>query len=731
MRLSKLELTGFKSFAKPTTLSFGASITAIVGPNGSGKSNIAEAFRFALGEQSMKTLRGKRGEDLIFAGTPSVSRANRAQVALAFDNAGGEFGDLAFPEVSVSRAVFRDGANEYGMNGSQVRLKDIQELLAKANIGETGHHIISQGEADRILSAHPRERRAMLEEALGLRIYHFRKEEALRKLEKTEENLREVSRVRRELAPHLRFLEKQVEKAERAKSLREELVALYREYLAREDAYIAAERARITAALEEPERERALLAKEERARKDAPTAATPALDALTRAEAALSAARSAYEDARSAVARAEGALEALEAPREEGPSSARVPFSDLESLRSELLRYEDDASRARDEEGLRKVVAVALRAVRGFIDRYHARAEGGVDQDAAAMRTLHERIERLRGELVEKKRAVEACDGAVAAARAEIAEEGRRAREEDREFYARKTRLVELEAAIARLSGLRDTLEEVARELEREHAEALAVCGSAAVSYEKRPYEEEPRRAQEERKLALTRVKIRLEESGALGEDVLKEFEETAAREAYLAREVEDLERSAESLKGLAKELDRELSLGFAEGLGKINAAFRQFFVAMFGGGTAALTEVSISRRARGEDEDGEEGEEDAERGIEISVSIPKKRVSGLIALSGGERALTSIALIFAMSQVNPPPFLILDETDAALDEANSRRYGDMIEELAKKSQLIVITHNRETMSRASILYGVTMGADGVSRLLSVRFEEAAAVAKR
>jgi chromosome segregation protein len=98
--------------------------------------------------------------------------------------------------------------------------------------------------------------------------------------------------------------------------------------------------------------------------------------------------------------------------------------------------------------------------------------------------------------------------------------------------------------------------------------------------------------------------------------------------------------------------------------------------------------------------------------------------------LSGGERALTSIALIFAMSQVNPPPFLILDETDAALDEANSRRYGDMIENLAKKSQLILITHNRETMSHAGVLYGVTMGNAGVSKLLSVDFEEAAAVVK-
>lgn len=98
--------------------------------------------------------------------------------------------------------------------------------------------------------------------------------------------------------------------------------------------------------------------------------------------------------------------------------------------------------------------------------------------------------------------------------------------------------------------------------------------------------------------------------------------------------------------------------------------------------------------------------------------------------LSGGERALTSIALIFAVSQVNPPPFLVLDETDAALDEANSKKYGDMVATLAKYSQLIVITHNRETMSRAGIIYGVTMGSDAISKLLSIKFEEAEAMAK-
>jgi chromosome segregation protein len=111
-------------------------------------------------------------------------------------------------------------------------------------------------------------------------------------------------------------------------------------------------------------------------------------------------------------------------------------------------------------------------------------------------------------------------------------------------------------------------------------------------------------------------------------------------------------------------------------------------------------------------------------------VNLPRKKIKGLEMLSGGERALTSIALLFAMSQVNPPPFIILDETDAALDEANSKKYGDMVENLSKFSQLIVITHNRETMSRAGLIYGVTMGREGYSKLLSIAFDEAVVVAK-
>ena len=192
-------------------------------------------------------------------------------------------------------------------------------------------------------------------------------------------------------------------------------------------------------------------------------------------------------------------------------------------------------------------------------------------------------------------------------------------------------------------------------------------------------------------------------------------------------------------------DLKEKIDIEFKEGIKKINVEFQEFFALMFGGGYASLKVVVENKKPKRVLDPESEGEvlgknyedyenQDAdlvlEKGIEIDISLPHKKVKELQALSGGERSLTSIALLFAMSQVNPPPFLVLDETDAALDEANSRKYGDMIEKLSEHSQLIVVTHNRETMSRAGVLYGVTIGNNGASKLLSVKFDEAAAIAK-
>ena len=254
MNLKSLELNGFKSFGRKTTLEFTTPITSIVGPNGSGKSNVAESFRFVLGEQSIKSMRGKKGEDLIFNGSGDAGRSNRASVKLCFDNKKRLF-NVDFDDVVIERVVYRDGVNEYLINGSKVRLKDITELLSSAHIGSSGHHIISQGEADRILHTSPKERKEMIEDALGIKIYQYKKEESQRKLEKTDENIKQVESLRREIAPHLKFLKRQVEKIEKSKQIREELVLKSKEYFALEEAHINFEKQNLYKDKQAPEQE--------------------------------------------------------------------------------------------------------------------------------------------------------------------------------------------------------------------------------------------------------------------------------------------------------------------------------------------------------------------------------------------------------------------------------------------------------------------------------------------
>ena len=737
MRLKSIELSGFKSFAKKTPLTFESDIVAIVGPNGSGKSNIAESFRFVLGEQSIKSMRGKRGEDLIWNGSGTVPRGGRAGVKLVFDNADRSL-NLDFDEVSIERVVHRDGGNDYLLNGSQVRLRDISELLAGANIGSSGHHIISQGEADRILSSSVRERREMVEDALGLTAFLYKKEEAGRKLDKTSENMREVEALRRELAPHLKFLNSQVKKIEEAQALRDELEGRYAEYLKRESVYLKFAEATLQGELESPEREhKALNTKVERLRAELTKShgADKDTQALMRLEEEGRRAAHRRQDISRELGRIEGSLAAREAL---GPVQETIPTAEAKAFGERVL-HELELPFNELSNFQQRVSALVILAT-----EFLRRLSQGKQVQGESIEELAEKRANLEAELAGLGEEESRVAKAVAALRDAIESGKDASRDAERELFQAMARRSELETTLARLRGRGEVLQRERESFKRELAEAAALVGRVIADYESHPLEEteqeiadEERGKQEERRRKVERIKIKLEESG-LGQshEVLKEHQETTERDAFLVRELQDLETSRASLMRLIEELTQTLEVRFSSGVDKINKEFDAFFKLMFGGGQASLQIVKEKKLRRGAtealegEEEPDEKDIEIEQGIDLTVSLPHKRLKGIHMLSGGERALTSIALIFAMSQVNPPPFLILDETDAALDEANSKRYGDMIETLAKQSQLIVITHNRETMSRAGILYGITMGHEGASKLLSVKFEEAVAVAK-
>lgn len=207
-KLASLELQGYKTFARQCVMQFPARITAIIGPNGSGKSNIADGIRWVLGEQSYSILRAKRTEDLIYSGSELRSRSGMAAVSIVFNNADGWL-PIDYAEVVLTRRAYRDGQNEYLLNGQRVRLKDIHELLGKTGLGDHTYTIIGQGLVDVALSIKPDERRKLFEEAAGIGVYRTRKEEALKRLEVSERNLERAGDIVDEIKPRLRSLERQ------------------------------------------------------------------------------------------------------------------------------------------------------------------------------------------------------------------------------------------------------------------------------------------------------------------------------------------------------------------------------------------------------------------------------------------------------------------------------------------------------------------------------------------
>lgn len=653
--------------------------------------------------------------------------------------------------------VNRDSTSEYIINGSPVRLKDIIELLSGAHIGASGHQIISQGEADKVLNSNIRERRDMIEDALGLKIFQYKKEESERKLEKTEENIKQVESLRREIAPHIRFLKKQVEKIEKTFEMKNNLTSMYHEYFRREEEYINYEKKTI-AGEKEP-----LLKTKEKLEKDL-AAARETLnksslkdkksDEVMKVESKLKDARFSKDNLTRSIGRIEGEisslLKILKKQNEESASAQKktVELSQVENIAKQINLEIDDALESSDISKIKEIFKSIKNILKDFIER-HKESES---KEAAS--ELENEIKTLESE----KKGYEVKINEANELETKLLEEysflkNEIEKEKDSNRDAEKTmfRIVaeqnDIRGKISALESREARLRHDEEEFQRELQEGSVLIGVSALHYKdflptgQAGWPIEDRQVQEDRRRALEKIKIRLEDAGISGSDeVVKEYKETTERDSFLERELEDLIKSSQSLKDLITELGEKLTTEFKNGVEKINKEFQRFFMAMFGGGNASLSVVKEKKKkksetelpstlAEDESEDLEE-EEELEEGIDIEVSLPRKKIKGLMMLSGGERALTSIALLFAISAVNPPPFIVLDETDAALDEANSKKYGDMIAELSKYSQLILITHNRETMSRAGVIYGVTMGSDGVSRLLSIQFEEAVQVAK-
>ena len=505
MYLKALEIQGFKSFPDKTVLNFGEDITAIVGPNGSGKSNISDAIRWVMGEQSAKGLRGAKMEDVIFGGTEKRSQVGFAQVTLVLDNTEHIFPTMEESEVSVTRRYYRSGESEYYINRQSVRLKDVTELFLDTGMGREGYSIIGQGKIDEILSAKSGERREIFEEAAGISKFRHRKEEAERKLERTEENLVRINDKIAELELQVDPLREQAEKAKKYLVLRDELrlleISVWLENLEVLKADARKLEADFRAAEEERDRARA------------------ALDALY-AEGEQYSERMREKDLEAERIRTESA--ALEDQIKEKESAAAVLEStiahnqeNIDRSAAELAEADSRAGglarQAEEQEARVAEIDRQIRALHGALDDLLQQAQAMAEQAGGAQTEA----ERLRGQ--------EAMAVAAAAdARAELA-----AAAAEREQIAERREDAERDKAAAeeQLQSARQEAKENRRRLEdaRDEAEAAA---NVITGHSLRMEERKKRAAAaSERRVQLTMDAGALENRRRLLTEMEKEYE--------------------------------------------------------------------------------------------------------------------------------------------------------------------------------------------------------------
>jgi len=725
MYLKKLELHGFKSFASNTSLEFQRGVSAVVGPNGSGKSNVADALRFVLGEQSMKNIRSKKGEDLIFSGSSSKTRMSMASVTLYFDNAEGVF-PVPFETVIIRRKIFRDGENQYFINDAQVRLKDLAELIAKAKLGLKGYTIINQGMGDAILDSSPKDRKEIIFEALGLREFQLKRQESLLKLSHTEVNLKQAEGIARELEPHVKLLRRQAEKVEERQKIEQRLRDTELAYVRRRSRVFGEKleelrnkESRLNARVLELERSVGDIALEI---EQGDTETNRAFSSISDLENALAKKELSRNSVEREIGKIEGMLHAFK-------RSVPAAHVDLSYMKTQMERLGKELSDVMAQDSYEKIRQKLERFVSDFrlllesIQTGKAVSRGsenGKDESAKAeeergrlQKLLKESDERIK----EVKDEIKKIHSGHALSLKRVFEMRNDKKEKEMQLRRAEEERAAVEAEIAHIGAEGDILRKEMGMFER--GETVSVLEGDL------PLEG----TDEEVRKDIERLKIRLESIDLIDEGVAKEYEDARKRFEFLRTESEDLRRAITSLHTVIKELDGIISARFRDAFKKINENFNTYFKMLFEGGSARLeiVEGSIERNEEG---GGEETEENSDEGVDIEVALPRKKMTGLSVLSGGERALTSLALLFALVSTSPPPFLVLDEIDAPLDEANSVRFARILSELKGHTQFVVITHNRETMRQANLLWGVTMQEDGISKILSLKLEAAEETAR-
>ena len=731
MQLKHIKLSGFKSFVDPTKISFPTNMVGVVGPNGCGKSNVIDAIRWVLGELSAKNLRGESMVDVIFNGSENRKASGQCSIELLFDNSsskiGGEY--ASFNEVSIKRIMTRDAQSDYFINNTKCRRKDVQDIFLGTGLGPSSYAIIEQGMVSKLVSAKPDELRTHIEEAAGVSKYRERRRETESRIKRTKENLSRVKDIRDEIARLIKRLENQAKAAEKynllkkdkskfeldkailfsieAKSgrddLQKKLDALNRD-LKIKNAESETAQSQIDQFRTENE---SVISEYEVAQKNFYAVGAE----IAKREANLQNINKNENETKLNLERAKQSYEeAKETEKnfdELSPSERAMHI--LDSMIAIIEKFGINSENIREKaielkSLLIDILNIATAQSKTLTDEYLTR-QNDLESQIQEAEELKQSIEVEMKDFVSKSSDAESILTSLRQKQSKF-------NDELRELENKKS-LADLDSRSISEKITNIRIEQKTYEINLENSNKK--IKEAGIDIESIDFSDYEGQSLEDIEDKLVDIETKIIKLGAINLAAPEEIAEESKRKNELDEQYEDLMEALDKLTAAIKKIDQETKTIFKDSFDSVNAKLKEMFPKLFGGGVAELTLTD---------------DDSLNAGVILMARPPGKKNSSISQLSGGEKALTALALVFAIFDLNPAPFCLLDEVDAPLDDLNTLRFINMVEEMSKTVQFIFITHNKVSMERSDYLMGVTMQEAGVSRMVSVDVNQALELAE-
>ena len=726
MQLKHIKFSGFKSFVDPTKISFPTNMVGVVGPNGCGKSNVIDAVRWVLGELSAKNLRGESMVDVIFNGSEKRKASGQCSIELLFDNSsakiGGEY--ASFNEVSIKRVMTRDAQSNYYINNTKCRRKDVQDIFLGTGLGPSSYAIIEQGMVSKLVSAKPDELRTHIEEAAGVSKYRERRKETESRIKRTKENLSRVKDIKDEIARLIKRLENQAKAADKYNLLKKDKAKLELDKAILFSIEAKNNRDNLQKNLDSYNRDLKIKNAEcETIQSQIDQYRTENDSILVEYETA----QKNFYAVGAEIAKREANLQNINKSDSETKYSLQKAKQNYEKARESEKNFDELSPSEKAMHILNDIINIiekyginndsirdkALELKRLLVDILNiatAQSKSLTKEYLSRQNELEvqiEEAEKLKGSIEEEMEELVNKSSKAESVLIDLRQKQSKFNEELRDLENKKS-IADLDSRSIseKITDVRVELKTHEINLENSNKK-IKEAGIEIESIDFSVYENTTFEEIEDK---LVDIEAKIIKLGAINLAAPDEIAEESARKQELDEQYADLTEALDKLTAAIKKIDDETKTIFKDSFNAVNTRLKEMFPKLFGGGMAELTLTD---------------DDTLNAGVVLMARPPGKKNSSISQLSGGEKALTALALVFAIFELNPAPFCLLDEVDAPLDDLNTLRFINMVEEMSKSVQFIFITHNKVSMERSDYLMGVTMQEAGVSRMVSVDVSQA------